>query len=72
MSPAAPAPYCPEREDPPRPFDVERHQIDNFKDGGRRDALWEFLSMKEQELYLKSFAQWSSEQANFKRSFTGG
>jgi len=47
MSPASPKPYHPGKQDPPEPFDIEKHQEDNLRDGGRRDALWEFLTAKE-------------------------
>lgn len=49
MSLSAPKPYHPERGDPPKPFNVEQHQIDVLRDGGRRDALWEFLEKMEKE-----------------------
>ena len=32
-----------ESDDPPEPFDIEGHQEESLRAGGRRDALWEFL-----------------------------
>jgi hypothetical protein len=49
MSPATPKPYHPEIDDPQTAFNVEQHQIDVFRAGGRRDDLWEFLERAEAE-----------------------
>ena len=51
MSPIALKPYHPEKEGPPKKFDIEQHQIDVFRAGGWRDALWEFLERLEKEAH---------------------
>jgi hypothetical protein len=60
MSPASPKPWHPEQSNPNKPFDIEQHQIDNFKDGGRRDSLWEFLEGLEFEARMLELGGWKN------------
>jgi hypothetical protein len=58
MSPASPKPWRPEQSDSHEPFDIEKHQIETFRAGGRRDALWEFLEGLEFEARMLELGGW--------------
>ena len=55
---ASPPSWHPEQSDPQVSLDIEQHQIETFRAGGRRDALWEFLEGLEFEERMLKLGGW--------------